>query len=103
MSGHWRSPKLDITHAVVNGKVAATTSAMYLVYAAENGQLHYQHWQDVTHVGGLIDPDTDLDMQIIGWTTDIPEWEEWECANCGADNEDKECRDCGQSVKRDSE
>lgn len=44
------------------------TDRMYLVYRAEDGTLHYQYWGDVAAVGGLVDPETGDDMELIGWT-----------------------------------
>lgn len=41
---------------------------MYLVYKDENGDLHYQPWQDVSEVGTLIEPDNGDDMEMVGWS-----------------------------------
>lgn len=48
------------------------TSSMWLVYEDNQGVLYYQHWKDATTNGGLVDPDTDEDMDIVGWTTELP-------------------------------
>lgn len=40
---------------------------MFLIYRDERGNLHAQPWQDVQDVGGLIDPDSGDDRDIIGW------------------------------------
>lgn len=53
-----------------NEKVNVTD--MFLVYEDDNGEHHYQHWEDVVDVGSLIDPDTGEDMKIIGWTAEKP-------------------------------
>ena len=45
------------------------TEDMWLVYQDKSGNLYYQHWSEVVEVGGLIDPETDEDMEIVGWTT----------------------------------
>ena len=42
---------------------------MWLVYADDEGDWHYQPWQDLTESGTLIDQDTGNDMEMIGWTT----------------------------------
>ena len=44
---------------------------MHLVYEDEEGNKHYQPWQDVVESGTLIDPEGDDDMQIIGWVQDL--------------------------------
>jgi len=44
---------------------------MFLVYADSNGEHHYQYWADVATVGGLIDPETGEDMELIGWSTNL--------------------------------
>ena len=46
------------------------TTEMYLVYIDNEGNKHYQHWQDIEDVGTLIDPDTGNDMRMIGWTVE---------------------------------
>ena len=38
------------------------------VYEAEDGTLHYQRWRDVAAVGGLVDPETGDDLELVGWT-----------------------------------
>lgn len=43
------------------------TSDMWLIYKDSNGKEHRQHWTDVLEVGTLIDPETDEDMEIVGW------------------------------------
>lgn len=42
-------------------------SPMWLVYEDEQGNKHYQMWQDLTDVGTLIDPESGEDMPLIGW------------------------------------
>lgn len=46
---------------------------MYLVYKDENGDLHYQAWQDVSEVGTLIEPDNGDDMEMVGWSLSTDE------------------------------
>lgn len=46
-----------------------TTEPMWLVYIGNDGEHHLQPWEDITTSGGLIDPDTGDDMEIVGWTT----------------------------------
>lgn len=48
------------------------TADMWLIYVSNDGQNHYQHWNEVTEVGGLIDPDTGDDWELIGWTDKLP-------------------------------
>ncbi|MFZ2239804.1 MAG: hypothetical protein WAV90_09715 [Gordonia amarae] len=48
------------------------TSPMWLVWKDARGRLHYQPWDDVDSVGGLIDPDTGDDMELVGWTEKRP-------------------------------
>ncbi|BBY54004.1 hypothetical protein H7J07_05220 [Mycobacterium koreense] len=48
------------------------TSNMWLIYEDSTGEKHYQPWQDVDTAGGLVDPDTDEDMELVGWTEDRP-------------------------------
>ena len=43
------------------------TDRMWLVYVDENGRLHYQQWEDLVDCGTLIDPETQQDMEIVGW------------------------------------
>lgn len=47
------------------------TSPMWLVYEDENGDLHYQPWEDLTESGTLIDPEDGEDMEMVGWTTKL--------------------------------
>ncbi|HPE52970.1 MAG TPA: hypothetical protein PK852_02525 [Mesotoga prima] len=47
---------------------------MWLVYVDRNGDNHYQPWTEVEEAGSLIDPATDEDMTLVGWTTDNPAW-----------------------------
>ena len=47
------------------------TGSMHLVYEDQEGNHHYQSWQDVVEVGTLIDPEDGDDMQIIGWVRDL--------------------------------
>ena len=44
------------------------TDSMYLVYQADDGTLYYQLWSDVSEIGGLVDPETGDDMELIGWS-----------------------------------
>lgn len=48
------------------------TSQMFLVYKDEDGEYHYQSWEDVQECGGLIDPENGDDMELIGWVTELP-------------------------------
>lgn len=48
------------------------TRDMWLVYIDEQGENHYQPWQNVETSGTLIDPDTGDDMEMVGWTTTTP-------------------------------
>ncbi|MCK0441264.1 hypothetical protein MUG78_17840 [Gordonia alkaliphila] len=52
------------------------SSAMWLVYVDEGGGHHYQPWGDLTEAGTLIDPENGDDMDLIGWTTELPEAQE---------------------------
>lgn len=47
--------------------VNINTNDMYLVYRDIEGNHHFQHWEDVTSCGTLIDPETGEDMELIGW------------------------------------
>ncbi len=46
------------------------TSDMWLVYEDSSGNKHYQPWTDLVECGTLIDPESDEDMEMIGWTTE---------------------------------
>lgn len=48
-----------------------STNRMHLVYRGDDGTYYYQPWQDVAEVGGLVDPETDEDMDLVGWTTKV--------------------------------
>lgn len=48
------------------------TEDMWLVYRTQSGDSYYQPWQDLQESGTLVDPDTDEDMELVGWTTDLP-------------------------------
>lgn len=50
----------------------ANTEDMWLVYRSESGDSYFQPWQDLTTAGTLIDPDSGEDMELVGWTTDLP-------------------------------
>lgn len=55
--------------------IAAGTYAdapMWLVYRDADGALHYQPWEDLMEVGTLVDPQTDEDMEMVGWTLRHP-------------------------------
>lgn len=43
------------------------TGNMFLVYRDSEGELYSQLWSDVATEGGLVDPYTDEDMELIGW------------------------------------
>lgn len=47
------------------------TSNMWLVYVDESGNRHYQHYTQLVQDGTWVDPETDQDMEIIGWTTEV--------------------------------
>ncbi|KMV19645.1 hypothetical protein ACT17_06295 [Mycolicibacterium conceptionense] len=53
------------------------TSEMWLVYQSDNGKYYAQPWGDVATAGGLIDPDTGDDMEVIGWTTNAADAAGW--------------------------
>jgi hypothetical protein len=38
-----------------------------LVYKGESGDLHYQPATDLPEAGTLVDPDTDEDMELVGF------------------------------------
>lgn len=46
------------------------STEMFLVYADEAGAKHYQPFSDFPESGGLVDPDTDGDMECVGWSTE---------------------------------
>jgi hypothetical protein len=58
------------------------TGDMYLVYANQAGERFLQPWQDLDTVGTLIDPATDEDMELVGWTIEPPTAPA-SCAHCG--------------------
>jgi hypothetical protein len=41
---------------------------MFLVYVAKSGETVLQPWQDVDVSGTPTDPDTDTEMELVGWT-----------------------------------
>lgn len=45
------------------------TSALFLIYQDAQGEFHSQPWQDLTTAGTLVDPVTDGDMELVGWST----------------------------------
>lgn len=47
------------------------TSPMWIVYESSEGELFYQSYEDLVESGTLIDPETDEDMTIVGWTTNL--------------------------------
>lgn len=46
------------------------TSSMFLVYQDSEGRQFSQHWEDLTNMGTLIDPETGEDMELVGWHSD---------------------------------
>lgn len=48
-----------------------STNRMHLVYRGDDGTYYYQPWQDVAEVGAWVDPETDEDMDLVGWTTKV--------------------------------
>lgn len=48
-------------------KTETYTTPMFLVYADESGERHFQSWADLVSVGTLIDPETGEDMECVGW------------------------------------
>ena len=46
------------------------TSTMHLIYQNPQGQEFSQHWQDLTEMGTLVDPETGDDLELIGWHSD---------------------------------
>ena len=83
-----------------------STSALFLVYVSQTGQTVLQPWQDTDVVGTPIDPASDVNMELVGWTLEQP-GSEAVCARCGdpviedpeyggyvyARAEDEPCRD----------
>ena len=59
-----------------------STGAMFLVYVSQTGQTVLQPWQDVDIAGTLIDPATDVEMELVGWTLEQPGLQA-ACARCG--------------------
>lgn len=43
------------------------TNPMVLIYQNSEGDRYIQHWQDLTEMGTLVDPETGDDMELIGW------------------------------------
>ncbi len=58
------------------------TGAMFLVYVSEAGETTLQPWQDVALSGTPIDPETDSEMELVGWTVENPA-SVAECSRCG--------------------
>jgi len=50
------------------GAAMIHTGAMFLVYVAKSGETVLQPWQDVDVSGTPTDPDTDTEMELVGWT-----------------------------------
>lgn len=46
------------------------TSRMWLVYIDAIGTQHRQSWKKLESDGPLIDPETGVRMEIIGWATE---------------------------------
>ncbi len=46
-------------------KTDTLTGPMFLVYEDENGERHFQPWQDLVTQGTLTDENGDL--EIVGW------------------------------------
>jgi hypothetical protein len=59
---YWFNPKDLMSYTV-------QTADMWLVYRDSKGHKHYQSWREIVDAGSLVDPDTDDDMDVIGWTT----------------------------------
>lgn len=57
----------------VGNNMMHSNDDMWLVYIDSEGNYHAQPWQDMDSVGTLIDPETGDDMELIGWTTSLPE------------------------------
>ena len=53
-------------------KSKTNSTNMWLVYMDEEDNYHYQPWTDLVNFGTLIDPDSGNDMDMIGWTTELP-------------------------------
>lgn len=51
----------------MNKKTDIFYQNMFLVYVDDDGEHHFQPWQDILESGGLIDPVTQQDMELIGW------------------------------------
>jgi len=62
------SPKLTMTRKIL----MISSGNMWLVYVADNGENHFQPWQDLMSAGTLIDPESGDDMEMVGWTTTAP-------------------------------
>ena len=60
------------------------TGAMFLVYVAESGETVMQQWQEVDVVGTPIDPQTNREMELVGWTVGAASSDSAVCATCGA-------------------
>lgn len=46
------------------------TGPLFLVYEAEDGAQFLQPFEDVATCGELLDPDTDEELEVVGWITD---------------------------------
>lgn len=46
------------------------TKPLFLVYEADDGAQFLQPFEDVVTCGGLLDPDTDEELEVVGWITD---------------------------------
>jgi hypothetical protein len=64
------------------------TDAMFLIYRDSEGRRFTQHWQDLTEMGTLIDPETGEDLELIGWHSAVktaPQAEVQEAWHAGLD------------------
>lgn len=43
------------------------TNSMFLIYKDSEGRQFSQHWEDLSEMGTLIDPETGEDLELIGW------------------------------------
>jgi hypothetical protein len=59
-------------HPVTGGNFVPRTTPMFLVYADSTGAHHFQPWQDTFTSGSLVDPGTDADMDVVGWSAEPP-------------------------------
>ncbi|SEC65354.1 Uncharacterised protein (plasmid) [Tsukamurella tyrosinosolvens] len=53
------------------------TGPMWLVYRSDTGKYFAQLWGEVPTAGGLIDPDTGDDLEVVGWTTNADDAAAW--------------------------